>query len=125
VHEAARGPLSETAERFLLSVLDRVPLEQIEELYLFSPLRQGVLETGLAVVAERAESSERHIVHTARYRAVIKGPERGKWEVDVVAEADAPLVTVETVVRGVQRRSSDDAGTTRYSGAELARALRR
>jgi Fur family ferric uptake transcriptional regulator len=36
----------------------------------------------------------RHTVYTARYRLVLKGPERGRWEADVVDEADAPLVTV-------------------------------
>jgi hypothetical protein len=36
----------------------------------------------------------------------------------VVAEADAPLVTVETVVRGVQRRSGDAEEPERMSGDE-------
>ena len=50
----------------------------------------------------------RHTVFTARYRLAIKGPERGKWDVEVVEEADAPMVTVEAVVRGVQRRAGDE-----------------
>jgi hypothetical protein len=36
----------------------------------------------------------------------------------VVAEADAPLVTVESVVRGVQRRSGDPEPAERMSGDE-------
>ena len=66
----------------------------------------------------------RHTVYTARYRLVIKGPDRGKWEMDVVDEADAPLLAVETVVRGVQRRAGEETATVRYDAAQLARALR-
>ncbi|MEI6741390.1 MAG: hypothetical protein WCK74_13880, partial [Gemmatimonadaceae bacterium] len=64
------------------------------------------------------------VVYTARYRLVQKGPERGKWESDVVAEADAPLITVEAVVRGVQRRAGEESEIVRYSAAQLAKALR-
>jgi len=67
---------------------------------------------------------ERLTVYTARYRYVIKGPERGKWEASVVAEADAPLITVATVVRGVQRRAGEDSEIVRYTAAQIARALR-
>ena len=49
----------------------------------------------------------RHTVFTARYRHTLKGPDRGKWEVDVRAEADAPLVTVDQVVRGVMKRAGE------------------
>ncbi len=40
-------------------------------------------------------------------KLVPKGPDRGKWPLDVKAEADAPLITLESVVRGVQHRSGD------------------
>jgi hypothetical protein len=66
----------------------------------------------------------RHTVYSARYRLVIKGPERGKWESDVKAEAEAPLITVETVVRGVQRRAGEESEIVRYSAAQIAKALR-
>ena len=59
---------------------------------------------------------ERYTVYTAKYKLVLKGADRGKWECSVVAEADAPLVTVETVVRGVQRRSSEVEEAERMSG---------
>lgn len=151
--DRADAPVSEVAERFLRAILQRLPLSRIEEVHLFSPLRQGTVETGIAVVAARpaevvpvepplplepgeavappepvepssAPPVRRHEVHTARYRLVIKGPERGRWEEDLVAEADAPLITVETVVRGVQRRAGEATETIRYSAAQVARALR-
>ena len=214
--DRADAPVSEITERFLRAILAAVPLERIEELHLFAPLRQGGAETGIAVVAARviepaavvveplvvaevsetvdagvsapveADASEpvemidaeasalvetidadvsepvdmvdadasdaiemvdvdasetvelvdavsdadvttpivRHTVYTARYRLVLKGAERGKWETDVVDEADAPLVTVETVVRGVQRRAGEETEILRYSDRQIARALR-
>lgn len=235
VPDRADAPVSEVAERFLKAVVAAVPLALIEELHLFSPLRQGTVETGIAVLAARvpepaveetgadepglfgdtaaapaadaltadastadastaddlttealaagesasaddeivfehdvhvvaaegdddedvseaddagvvvsAEEGEeaeamatdetapaaapvkpvRHTVYTARYRYVIKGPERGRWESSIKAEADAPLVTVETVVRGVQRRAGEESEIVRYTGAQIARALR-
>lgn len=225
IPDRADAPVSEVTERFLRAVIATVPVELIEELHLFSPLRQGTVETGIAVLAARvplaaveessaapelpfvaeageaalvveapdveapdvealsAEASDleapeadapteelevvadagdddedvsvveqplveasadesdeaeavtdvpavkaerpvRHTVYTARYRYVIKGPERGKWESNIKDEADAPLITVETVVRGVQRRAGEESEIVRYSGAQIARALR-
>lgn len=243
--ERADSPVSEITERFLRAVIAKVPLDRIEELHLFSPLRQGGVETGIAVIAARvpvpmaaiddaAESEPelaldggvldaldvdaydeetadvvdmseevegdgtendvedvfthmesmddspyaesdlpesldmldeevvddeqddddtighdviadaviglgvddvidmvpvpaapivRHTVYTAHYRLVQKGPERGRWEADVVDEADAPLVTVEMVVRGVQRRAGEESEILRYSARQIARAL--
>ena len=66
---------------------------------------------------------ERHTVFTARYRLTIKGAERGKWEFDVVADADAPLGAVDTVVRGVQRRAGDDEEPERLTADGLRAAL--
>jgi len=154
--------LDETRERFLNAMLARVPLERIAEIHFFQPMRQGGVESGVAVIAEgRAERGEgrerssgqisdvessdgplapensildsgsslpsalsalpsRYTIHTARYRLTLKGPDRGKWEMSVVAEADAPLLTVDAVVRGVQRRSGDLEEATRMTQDELS-----
>ena len=205
---AAVGEVADTTGRFFRAIAERVPADRIVELYLFPPLRQGPIESGVAVIAvaddaagaeptargpERPASApgsrpgspsgpsaaspdassgappgassdassdasppgstpgtrpgsppgssagssdgswpgspsgerdpalsgadaersgvrrERHAVYTATYRHTRKGPERGAWAVDVVVEADAPLATVATVVRGVQRRAGGDA----------------
>ncbi len=157
--------LDETRERFLNAILAQVPLERIAEIHLFQPMRQGGVESGVAVIAEgREESGEgrelpsgqmsdvessdaplasensiptsgpflpspfsplpsRFTIHTARYRLTLKGPDRGKWEMSVVAEADAPLLTVDAVVRGVQRRSGDVEEATRMTQDDLAAVL--
>ena len=140
--------LEPTRERFLMAIAAALPAERFIELHFFSPIRQGGIESGVAVIAahpdvvstpvpadsppgeEDAEPDardaapfedampRRYTVHTAKYKLVLKGPDRGKWECSVVAEADAPLVTVETVVRGVLRRSGDADEPERMSGDE-------
>ena len=118
--------LNETGERFLKAILERVLAERIVEIHLFPPIRQGQLETGVAVVAaepapalELPVHASRLEVHTAWYRLTRKGPERGKWEIEVKTQADAPLETVETVVRGVQERAGEAIEPRRITGREL------
>ena len=183
----------ETRTRFLASIAAQVPIERVAEVHLFPAIRQGGMESGVAVIAvERAGESadelraqleqidamaaddpvdapaldaatvtdvdtleddtaaeaaelddveselavadddepaaprrapQRYTVYSARYRHTLKGPDRGKWEVAVTEEADAPLLTVDAVVRGVQRRSGDADEIVRLSGDEVRSAL--
>lgn len=134
-------PLSSDArERFLMEIATVVPKHRISEVYFFPPLRQGPMETGIAVIAampvgatpefeleeepyvEGARISARHVVYSARYRWTRKGPDRGKWECEVVAEADAPLLTVETVVQGVRQRANEPLEPEKLDG-DMVRAL--
>jgi hypothetical protein len=220
--------MTETQQRFLRAIAERVPMGQVVELHLFPPIRQGGVETGVAVVAEdpkratpvdtpetapvlvepepvivaeadvvvadaavddvadaaaeqddspyaasaidddaddfdeededpdgddddvddddiddddldlddaedddvltgaaksAARVAARLTIHTARYRLTLKGVDRGKWEVDVVAEADAPLAALDAVVRGVQRRAGEGAEPDRLSAEALRDAL--
>ena len=111
---------ADARERLLLTIADTVPVERITEIHFFPPMRQGTLETGMAVVAAEHEVAgrERHVIYTARYRFTRKGPDRGRWECEVVAEADAPLITVEAVVRGVQQRANETTAPEHVSGDE-------
>ncbi|MEO8336056.1 MAG: hypothetical protein ABI664_13845 [bacterium] len=167
----------ETRARFLSAIAKQIPADNVMEIHLFPGIRQGGVESGVAVVAvERApapsldvdggyvpppdvaeaaevetveavdESSpyadvvllaeveeepefvppapaSRYIVYSASYRLTLKGLDRGKWEVSVTEEADAPLLTIDAVVRGVQRRSGDVDETVRLSGDEFRAAL--
>lgn len=139
--------LESTRERFLMAIAATLPPQRFIELHYFSPIRQGGIESGVAVIAahpeviappivadappaeEEAEPDQqeppdegapprRYTVYVAKYKLTLKGPERGRWECSVTAEADAPLVTVETVVRGVMRRSGDADEPERMSGDE-------
>ena len=62
---------------------------------------------------------DRCTVLSAAYRHTLKGPDRGKWEVMVKAEADAPVTAVDQVVRGVQRRADDTEVVDRMTGDEV------
>ena len=112
----------EARTRFLREIAAKVPPERVSELHLFPPMRQGGIETGVAVIALAGEdeSSTRQTVYTATYRLTLKGADRGKWEATLQAEADAPLLTVGAVVQGVQRRSGDELEPERLTAAGLA-----
>ena len=185
----------EMRTRFLVAIARHVPAERVFEVHLFAALRQGGMESGVAVIAlerepapsfdvdggyipppaiaevaelETVESvavhdqlndetafvadetiaddspyasaseplgivhgetpvlpvpASRYTIYSARYRYTLKGLDRGKWEVSVTEEADAPLLTVDAVVRGVQRRSGDSDDVLRLSGDEFRAAL--
>jgi hypothetical protein len=190
--------MDETRTRFLAAIAKQLPAERIAEAHLFAAIRQGGVESGVAVIALEPEQVEeppeepgedlpaldatelaealaaddvvddadvgegldatdadiedrapdgdddspyaladqmepavvvapapprRYVVCTARYRHTLKGPDRGKWEVTVTEDADAPLLAVDAVVRGVQRRSGDVDEIVRLSGDELRAAL--
>jgi hypothetical protein len=189
--------MTETQHRFLAAIADRVPAAAVVEVRLFPSIRQGPIESGVAVVAadaaalaaalapvamavlaeagdaapgadrgtppiepspgpasvvatvpaadasDRASHGTAETAHdagesasaapdagparlsilTARYRLAIKGPDRGRWEFDVVHDADAPLETVEQVVRGVARRVGEDGEPEMLSGPEFSRAV--
>ena len=113
----------ETRVKFLAAIAERVSADGVQEVYLFQPLKQGGQESGVAVVAVNERDAENRLaVYTAKYRLTLKGPERGKWEFGMQVEADAPLVTVEKVVAGVQRRSGDAEEPGKLSGDDF-RAL--
>jgi hypothetical protein len=119
----------ETRARFLAGIAAQLPVDRITEVHVFSAIRQGGMESGVAVIAvapafdDAPIAAERFTVYTARYRHTLKGPDRGKWELSVVDEADAPLLTVDAVVRGVSRRSGDAGDTSRLTGDEFRAAV--
>lgn len=134
--------ITETRERFIRAIVERLPAERIVEAYFFPSIRQGPIETGVAVIAAtpvpepdaplELDLSEaptddpaplRAEVLTASYRWTRKGADRGKWVVDLTAEAHAPIPTVEAVVRGVQERSGEALDAHRMSGDEIRSTL--
>lgn len=74
-------------------------------------------------VAEAATHASRPVVLTASYRHTLKGPDRGKWVLEILEQADAPLITIETVVRGVQARLDDQVEPERLGADDLRAAL--
>ena len=120
--------MSDGRERFLRAIAERIPADRIEDIRLFAPMRQGGIESGVAVItAARAQPADapetRHTIYRAQYRLTLKGTERGKWDVSVTEEADAPAGTVDDVVRGVLRRSGEESEPERLAGDALHAAL--
>ena len=77
----------------------------------------------VATVRRTLVQRDRLVVYKATYRWTRKGPDRGRWEVDITAEADAPLQAVADVVRGVQRRAGEDSEPELITPAALRQAL--
>ncbi|HJR40952.1 MAG TPA: hypothetical protein VJ812_02635 [Gemmatimonadaceae bacterium] len=153
--------MSETRVRFLREIADRLGADRVDEVHLFTPIRQGGVESGVAVVAARLDRpaadapeppddswlttdpplergtnlpddaasaaspgvSTRLTIYSAHYRLQLKGADRGKWDFDLAAEADAPLGTVDDVVRGVVRRAGEAMEPERLSGDAFRAAL--
>ena len=140
--------MTETQQRFLKDIADRVNGGRVEELRLYPTVRVGPIESGVAIVATTrvadvadpmSEAVEmvpevvlpvtppadeaRLSILTAHFRHTVKGPDRGKWEFSMVHDADAPIETVESVVRGVARRAGEDGEPELLSGDDFQRAL--
>lgn len=155
--------MTETQQRFLKAIAERVTGGNIAEVRLYPTVRVGPIESGVAIVAttepvvvvdatadggretgdNAAESStvlgsvevatenvtepdtrrDRLSILTAHFRHTVKGPDRGKWEFTMVHDADAPIETVERVVRGVARRAGEDGEPELLSGTDFQRAL--
>ena len=79
-----------------------------------------------APVAEEAAAPaprRRLAILCARYRLVFKGPDRGKWDIEVVHQADAPLDTLDRVISGVVRRSGEASEPERFTRERLRESL--
>ena len=134
--------MTETQQRFLKAIADRVTASRVAELRLYPTVRVGPVESGVAIIATADGGGEpgesvgpplpvahnphdysRLSIHTAHFQLTVKGPDRGKWEFAMVHDADAPIETVESVVRGVARRAGEDAEPELLSGDDFQRAI--
>jgi len=106
--DAARAPYGEGLSRLLDLVAERMPRDEVEEVWAFPPLRREGREYGVAVIARRLEG-ERRVVYRARYVLHLKGTERGKASLQVDETAEAPAELLPRVIEGVRRRA-DEAG---------------
>jgi hypothetical protein len=160
--------MTETQQRFLKAIAERVNGGNVAEVRLYPTVRVGPIESGVAIIATTepavvvtadvgvetadggrvtgesapegsesvapveaateggSETDARHdrlSILTAHFRHTVKGPDRGKWEFNMVHDADAPIETVESVVRGVARRAGEDGEPELLSGTDFQRAL--
>ena len=151
--------MTETQRRFLREIAARVGASRVHEVRLYPAIRQGGVESGVAIVAARAaeppppvvddvsegsdieraipvlqesevsaslgshNGSPRYEILSARYKLVLKGTERGQWDAEVRHEANAPLDTIDRVVRGVALRSGEDGEPECIADAGFREAL--
>jgi hypothetical protein len=144
--------MTETQQRFLKAIADRVANGRVAELRLYPTVRVGQVESGVAIVAceltdappaatQSMDPPQQEVdaeapaapvstvdqgrlsILTAHFRLTVKGPDRGKWDFSMVHDADAPIETVEDVVQGVARRAGEEAEPELLSAEDFQRAL--
>lgn len=85
---------------------DRLPLEDIDQIWLFPPVRREEREWGTAVLARRIAVG-RVRVYTAGYMLVLRGRERGQGRVQLEEVGESPDDVLPDVLRGVQERAGE------------------
>ena len=87
-------------------VVRLMPVEEIEQTWLFPPVRGEDREWGTAVIARRVRS-DRLRVYTGSYHLVVRGRERGQGRVEVTEVGETPDDVLADVLRGVQERAGE------------------
>lgn len=95
-------------QALLLALAERVPVERMDQLWIFPPRQAKRTETGLVVAAAFNGADDRRRVVTGRYvaRKQDKGPDQ--IEQIFLEHAVAPADRIPTVIDGVVRRLDDD-----------------
>lgn len=78
--------MDDTRARFLTAIAGRLGADRIVELHLFSPIRQGVLETGVAVVAVRPSEAEAQAQWSAEAQAQSGAEAQAQWGAEAQAQ---------------------------------------
>ncbi len=102
------GPQSRW-ERLADEVARQVPVGEIDGVWVFQPLRNGLQEAGTAIVS-RIDGDRRRI-YTARYVATIKGKLRGQWQSTVDEVGSGPIEALDRLLADVEKRVDEGAPT--------------
>ena len=100
------GPALSGWDRLAQAVAGIVPPEEVDTVWVFSPLRRDSREWGTAVIS-RIEGDRRRI-YTARYPLSVKGKERGKFESTIQEVGIGPVEVLTRVLQEAQRRIDDE-----------------
>jgi len=93
-------------EQLAEAVAQVLPPSEIDDIWIFPPLRRDAREWGTAVLSRR--DGERRRIYTARYVLTIKGKERGRFESSVVEVGTGPQEVLLRVLQEAQRRTEDE-----------------
>jgi hypothetical protein len=104
----ARGDVTALSgwDRLAQAVAQVVPPEEVDGVWIFSPLRRDSREWGTAVLSR--VDGERRRIYTARYVLSVKGKERGKFESTIREVGIGPLEVLTRVLQEAQRRIDDE-----------------
>jgi hypothetical protein len=92
--------------RLAEAVLAVLPVDAVEGIWQFQPIRLERRELGTAILALR--DGERRHIWTARYALTIRGRERGAFEHSLEEVGSGPVEAVEELLVNVRRRLGED-----------------
>jgi hypothetical protein len=93
-------------DRLAQAVAAMMPVEEVDAVWVFSPLRRDQKEWGTAVISRI--DGERRRIYTARYGLAIKGKDRGKFESSVQEVGTGPLEALSRLLEEAHRRIDDE-----------------
>lgn len=104
----ARGEVTGISgwDRLAQAVAQVVPPEEVDGVWVFSPVRRDSREWGTAVLSR--VDGERRRIYTARYVLSVKGKERGKFESTIREVGIGPQAVLTRVLQEAQRRIDDE-----------------
>lgn len=100
--------------RVAQSLAESVSPADVDEIWLFAPVRGEGREWGTAVISCRAEEDRRRIF-TASYVLVVRGRERGQGKVVVEEVGQSPETVLHEVIAGVQERAGESEPPVRVA----------
>ncbi len=92
--------------RIAEALAETITPSEVEEIWLFAPVRSEGREWGTAVVSCRADDDRRRIF-TASYVLVTRGRDRGQGRVVVEEVGQSPETVLHEVIAGVQERAGE------------------
>lgn len=115
---APRSGLGPGWAKLAEAVAARVPLAEIQTLFVFQPFKREGREWGTAVVTRRApDGGGRLRVYTAKYMLVVRGKERGSCRFAVEEVGLSPAEVLDEVMRATAVRTGEAEPPVKLSAA--------
>ena len=104
---AKGGPQAPSGwDRLASAVAEVIPVDEIDAVWIFAPVRREANEWGTAVLSR--VDGERRRIYTARYTLAVKGKQRGKFQTAVQEVGTGPVEVLSRVLQQAQHRSDDE-----------------
>jgi hypothetical protein len=87
-------------------VAARLPVVEIDGVWVFQPIREGPREWGTAIISQ--VHGDRRRIHTARFALQIKGKERGKFDAAIEEVGSGPVEALSELLQDVRKRLADE-----------------